>query len=878
MAEVREADGAEMTRTYGEVVRDARARGRVRAIVVGLRECGNVVWTGLAERRGPNDWEGAHAMSSGRGPSGMGLHGFGDDVRYALRKVRREPAFFVFAALIIGLGVGANTAVFSVISPLLLRPLPFEEPDRLVWIANTGETGLSAVTSRTSNLRDFRAMNRSFEAITGYFAFFEYESYTLTGDGPPERLVGVGVARDFLEVLGVSPLLGRNFVEEESIDNGRRAAILTHGFWTRRFGADRGIVGRTLLLNGVPTEVMGVLPPTFDFAATFTPASRVDFLYGFPISDATDQWGNTLAMIGRLRPGATIESAQADLDAVIARIQDADPARWGLGAVVRDLHEQVTGRFRTAMLLLVGAAGAVLLVACANLSNLLLARGRKRDREMAVRNALGANRRRLLRQLTVESLVLALSGGVLGTVLAIVVTKFVSNTSAVSIPMLSTISVDGAALAFTLAVTLTAGLFLGMIPALQATRARAAAALNDASRGSTEGKRGAAVREMLVVSEVALACVLLVGMGLLLRSFTRVLDVNLGFQPEGAMMWQLDTSRSFENADQQIAFFDDLVARIKDIPGVQDAGLTDTPPLGRNRGWGIRAEGVVYDEGGAPSVFPRIVDSRYVQAMNIPLIAGRFLTPDDDADAPRVLILNESAANGLFPNQDPVGRRVLINVGTEAWEVVGVVSDVRHQSLEEGSGFEMYLPYGQAPYFGTLSLVVRSRLPQPSLIASVRNVLADIDPAMPTGDFQRLEAIVERAVSPRRFILLLITAFAGTALLLAALGIYAVLSYSVSQRIPEIGIRMALGETAGAVRRRVVGRTLLLAAFGVFIGAILSFAAARLMTSLLFGVGVTDPITFLGMTAVLLGVALVAGYLPARRASRTDPVGALRAN
>jgi predicted permease len=440
------------------------------------------------------------------------------------------------------------------------------------------------------------------------------------------------------------------------------------------------------------------------------------------------------------------------------------------------------------------------------------------------------------------------------------------------------VSVDGAALAFTLVVTVAAGLLLGVVPALQATRAKSASALNDASRGSTEGRRGAAVREILVVSEVALACMLLVGMGLLLRSFTRVLDVNLGFEPEHAMMWQIDAARPFDDQQQRVTFYENLVREVEEIPGVEAAGLTDTPPLGRNRGWGIRAKGVVYEQNqGPPGVFPRLVDSRYIRAMGIPLLAGRYLTANDGDDAPQVLLLNESAAKGLFPGKDAVGQTVILNGADDEWQVAGVVADVRHQSLEQESGYEMYLPYGQNTDFGTMSLIVRSRLPQTALVQRVRSTLQEIEPAMPTGDFQRVQAIVDRAVSPRRFILLLIGAFAGTALLLAALGIYAVLSYSVSQRIPEIGIRMALGESAGAVRRRVVVRTLVLAAIGIAIGASLSFALARLMRTLLFGIGATDPLTFLGGAAVLMVVAFVAGYVPARRASRTDPVGALRA-
>jgi len=800
------------------------------------------------------------------------MSGLVQDGRYALRSIRRELGFFAFAAVIIGLGVGANTAVFSVMSPLMLRPLPFEDPQDLAWIALRRTGGMSSVTSRTSNLRDYRAMSRSFEEMSGYFAFFEYESYNLTGDGQPERLVGVGVARNFLEVLGVRPLLGRNFVEEESVWDGRPAAILTHGFWMRRFAADPAIVGTSILLNDVPTDVVGVLPPEFDFASTFSPGSRVEFLRPFPISDETDRWGNTLSMIGRLRPGATIESAQADLDVINQQLEEADPDRWGLGATVTGLQNQIAGNFRSAMFVLAAAAAAVMLIACANLSNLLLARGPKRHKEMAIRSVLGADRGRLLRQLMIESLILAGCGGVIGVGIAFGATRLVSNTTAVKIPMLSSVGVDGTALVFTFVLALTSGVLLGIVPALQVSQGQEARTINDSSRGSSEGKRSTSVRELLVVAEVAMACVLLVGGGLLLRSFVSVLDVDLGFEPQDAVAWRVDTNRPFENSAERIAFYDQLITSVEAVPGVEAAGLTDTMPLGRNRGWGLRAKGVVYEEGQAPGAFPRLIDHRYIQVMRIPLIAGRHFTPDDDGESAQVIIINEAAAERLFPGQPAVGQIVL---GGGEREVVGVVGNVRHQSLEQGSGLEMYLPIAQMG-FGTLDMVVRSPLPAESLIGGVRAALRANDPKMPTDDFRTLDSIVDRAVSPRRFILVLLGTFAGTALLLAALGIYGVLSYSVSQRIPEIGIRMALGESATGVRMRIVSRTMILAGTGVVIGAVASFMVGRLMRSMLFGGEATDVMTFVGMALVLMVVSGLAGYLPARRASRTDPIEALR--
>ncbi|MFB3111269.1 MAG: ABC transporter permease, partial [Gemmatimonadales bacterium] len=596
----------------------------------------------------------------------LGIHGLTRDVRYALRAVRREPGFFGLAMLIVGLGVGAGTAVFSVMSPLMLRPLPFHEPDRLVWIAQDSDPtgGMSAVTSRTSNLRDFRSLSQSFDGLTGYNAFFEQGGYNLVGSGEPERLVGAGVAQDFLEVLGVRPILGRNFVSEEGVWDGRPAVILTHGFWVRRFGGEPEIVGTSINLNGEPTEVVGVLPPSFDFASTFAPNTRVDFLLPWPIADQTDRQGNTTSMIGRLKPGVTVEKAQAELDLIIRGLQEADPDRWGLGAAVSGLQEKIAGSYRSAMFLLAAGAGTVMLIVCVNLSNLLLARGSKRTREMAVRSALGATRSRLLRQLIVENLVLALGGAVMGVAIAFGATRAVANSNSLTIPLLRTVSVDGMALLFTLGLAVVAGLLMGIVPALQATDGRGASAINDSSRGSSAGKRSTKLREALVVTEVALACVLLVFGGLFLKSFQNVLDVELGFQPSEAVGWTLSTNRSFETLEEANAFFHQLIANVEAVPGVETAGLIDALPLGRNRTWGtIRALGMEYEDDELQSSFPHIVDHRYLSTMRVPLVAGRHFTANDTRDAPNVVILNESAAKAVFRGQDPIGR-IAINGGT----------------------------------------------------------------------------------------------------------------------------------------------------------------------------------------------------------------------
>jgi putative ABC transport system permease protein len=804
--------------------------------------------------------------------------GVSRDLRYALRAVRREPGFFILAVVIVGLGVGACTAVFSVMSPLMVRALPFRQPDRLVWIANDGNprNGMSAVTSRTSNVRDFRRLSHSFLGLTGYNAFFGQGSYTLVGTGDPERLVGVDVAQDFLTVLGVSPLYGRSFTAEEGVGGDRPAVILTHRFWARRFNGDPSIVGTPINLNGVPTAVVGVLSPSFDFASIFAPGTRVDFLLPWPISDATDRSGNTTSMIARLKPGVTAEGAQAELNLIVAGLKQADPRRWGLGARVSGLSDHIAGPYRKAMLLLVAAAATVMLIVCVNLSNLLMAKASKRAKEMGVRRALGATRGRLVRQLLVESLVLALSGAVVGVAIAFGATRLVASSSGLSIPLLRTVSVDGTALLLSLGLAVTAGIAMGVVPALQATRFGERGALDDGTRGSSAGRHGARLREALVVAEVAMACVLLVVSGLFLRSLTNVLDVDLGFQPSHAVGWTLSSNRRFRSREEMNVFYDDLIARVEAVPGVQEAGLVDALPLGRNRTWGtLRQPGTVYDDDELQSAFPHIVDERYFSAMRIALLAGRDFTPQDTGDADSVIILNEAAARGAFRGEDPIGRTVL-NAG-RSWRVIGVVGDVRHVSLEQQSGWEMYYSFRQLADFQTLDLVVRSRLELAALVPGVAAALRASDPTMPTDEFRPLTGLVDRAVSPRRFILVLLTAFGGVALLLAALGIYGVLSYTVAERAPEIGIRMALGESAPQVRRRVVGRTFALAGSGIAIGVALSLAGTRSIGSLLYGVTPTDPVTFAAMMLVLLAIAMVAGFLPARRASRVDPSTALRA-
>lgn len=797
------------------------------------------------------------------------------DVRYALRTMRRDAGFCTVAVLILGLGIGANTAIFSVANRVLFRPLPFREPERLVWIANTGTSGLSGATSRVANYRDWRAMNQSFEDLSAYFPFSDYRYYNLIGTGEPERLSGYRVAQNFFDLLGVRPMLGRNFDDDECKWNGRPAAILTHGLWQRRFGGDPGVIGRAITLNDQATTIVGIMPEDFDFAGVFVPGARIDLFVPFPITEETDRWGNTLSVVGRLKPGATLPQARAEFELLVDGLHKAHPergTRWG--ARLTALQEQVSGRFRRALIVLLGAVGAVLLIACANLSNLLLARSASRRKEIAVRVALGAGRVRLIRQMLTESTLLACCGAAVGVAIAVAATRSLSGLQAMNIPLLHAIRVDGLALMFATAAAFATGLIFGIVPALQVSGGDLHDGLKENARGSSEGRRGGWIRDALVVSEIALACVLLVGAGLLIRSFLRVMEVDLGFQVSRAAAWSIETGDRLKTGPLEADFYRRLEEAVLAVPGVEAAGVSDCLPFGKNRTWGITALGVQYQPGQFPLAFPRIIDAGYIPAMKIPLRAGRNFNVHDTADTERSIILNQALARRLWPDRDAVGQQVVVT-DRKPWRVIGVVANVRHSSLEEEGGNEMYLPVAQLEA-SSVDLVVRTRLAPEAIAADVRAAIRKVDPTLPTAEFRTLESVVDRAVSPRRFVVVLLSGFAALALVLASLGIYGVVSYSVAQRTQEIGIRMALGASATRVQWGVLRQTLGLAVTGAAIGAAASAVAVRLIASLLYGVQPGDLPTFGAMLVVLTIVATLAGCLPAWRASHIDPMRALR--
>jgi predicted permease len=808
-----------------------------------------------------------------------GLPGFEailQDARYAIRTLRRDAGFTLFVTLIIGLGIGACATVFSVVNSLLVRPLPFRDPSRLVWIANgTDATAdMSARTFQVIPTLALRDRNHSFTDIAGYFAFYGIGDITFADARDPERLTAVGVSEKFFPVLGVSPQIGRLFTAQECARYGTSAVLLSDAFWERRFARDPRIVGSAIRLAGKPSTVVGVMPASFDFGSVFAPGTRVDLFLPFPLTQDTDRWGNTLALVGRLKPGAQLSSAQAEADILGPQISKENKNRNPIHPSFSLLSEHVSGQIKPALLILAGAVLVVMLIVCANVSNLMLARTAARQKEMAIRAALGAGRGRLARQLFTESLLLTGCGALIGVGLAYAATFGIARLTAFNLPLLNEVRMDGRALGFIAVVSVLTGILLGLAPALHVSLPRLNASLGRSGAGGS--REHAWLRGGLVIAEIAFACVLLVGAGLLVRSFVNVMDTRLGFRPQSAATIRIDPDASYDTDARRMAYLNDALHRVRSIPGVQSAGVTDALPLGKNRAWGAAAKSVDYAPDNYPEAFVRIVSDGYFGAMGIPVTHGRDFDERDAAQNGPVIVINESMAHALWPGENPVGKMILGDCAKER-EVVGVVADVRHMALESGSGNEMYIPMRQCSDLISWDLVVRANLPLPALSRALDEVLRPIAPDLPKGGVRPLTQLVDRAVSPRRFIVSLLSGFAVFALILASLGIYGLISYSVHRSAPEIGVRMALGASAFEVQRRILARTLTLAAAGMIAGVVISWVAGRSVGSLLYGVAAADPLTFATAALVLLAVSALAGYLPARRASRIDPMICLRA-
>ena len=801
------------------------------------------------------------------------------DLRFTFRTMRRERGFTFIAVLILALGIGANIAVFSVVNTILLRPLPFRDPQQLVRIVEKDpKAGESSKTYTADATEDFEQQNRSFQSVSGYFAFTGPDNYKLMGTSQPVPVTGILVAENFFNTLGVTPATGRLFRHEEFVKHAGPVTLLSYAFWKRQFGGDRDIAGKTIDLNGTPVTVVGVLAESFDFGSVFSPGARVDLFTPYIMDDFRDD-GNDLALIGRLKPGVTLGQAQKETDQLLPQLYFMHKhPEYGKGYTgqLTELKEYVSGKLRRSLIVLWCAVGLILLIVCVNLSNLLLARTAARGKEFALRGALGAQRGRLVRQLLTESLVLSGAGAALGLGLAYGLLSYLAHQGSLALPLLSSVRVDGAVLGWTVFIGVGAALLFGLAPGLRTSRSNLQEALKDSGgHGASEGKRHDRLRSSLVVIEVALACVLLVGAGLLLRSFLRVLDVDLGFRPSQAAAISVDYDDG-RSAAKRTAIWQDVVRRASAIPGVESAGITDNLPMSRNRSWGIQAKGGSYDGGKFQGIFVYIISPGFIKSMGMHLTAGRDVSWTDLFNNENVVIVNETVARKLWPGQDPIGRIAI--AGGEESRVIGVMADVRETSAEENAGWQMYLPATKK--FGPegAQLVVRSKLPPSTLAPTVMSLLRQMNPGQPAMELKPIQTLVDHATSPRRFFVLLVGAFAGLGLLLASLGIYGVISYSVTRQTQEIGIRMALGATQSRVLTGVIWNTLRLVFMGVVVGTVASIAVARLIASLLFGTAPNDPGTFMGMLVLLGVVALIAGYVPAYRASRIDPMRALRTN
>jgi predicted permease len=798
------------------------------------------------------------------------------DVRFAIRTLGRDRVFTLSAVAIIALGIGASATVFSVADALLVRPLPFRDPDALVWIANGTNGGLSGQTAQVNHLVQLHELDGSFTDVAGYFAFYGIGDANLVRNGDAIRLSSLPVTQNFFSMLGVKPELGRSFTALESAADPTNVVMLSHAIWRSEFASDPAILGKSITVNNTPQTVVGVLPPRFDFGSVFAPGTRIDLFVPFPLTEGNDRQGNTLALIGRLKPGATMAAAAAELAVIAPRITAVHPDRNPFTPHLSTMRAHVVGQIHSALVMLAFAVGTVMLIVCANLSNLLLVRATARRKEMAIRAALGAGRRRLVRQMLTESVLLSATGAVIALLLAILGTRTIARLHTVNLPLLSDVRIDASAFAFIVILATLAGLLFGMAPALQLSELAVHDALKASGRGSTESRRGRRIRTMLVVSEIALACMLLVGSGLLIRSFLRVLDVDLGFRPEMVTAIRIDPDQHVLDSQSRFsAYVNEALQLTKALPGVQAAAIADGLPLGKNRTWGVQALGQATKDGHNATAYVRLTSDGLVSAMGMRLVSGRDIAATDDSASEPVVMINESLARALWPGQEAIGKIAMIDTTRR---VIGVVGDVRHLSLDQASGYEFYIPFRQIVDYPIVDLIVRSRLPATTLAKSIRSALAPIAPNVALNEVQTLGEIVDRSVSPRRFFTMLLGAFAAFALGLALLGIYGVISYTVAHQQQEIGVRMALGASQGIVQRKIIRETLELAIVGILLGTGASWIAAKLLRSQLFGVTSTDPATFIAMIVIVIAVALLSGYLPARRASRIDPTVAFRSS
>jgi len=801
------------------------------------------------------------------------------DLRFGLRMMLRSPGFTFIALLTLTLGIGANTAIFSVVNTVLLRPLPYHDPNRLVVLWESQEQ-VGKESPSLPDFNDWRERNQSFEEM----AVARRDNANLTGTGEPERLLVRQVTSNFFSTLGVSPQLGRAIsVEEEQTK--APVALLSNTLWKRRFGSDPGLVGRPVTLYDQQFTVVGILPPEFQF---YTPADVFVPLSFMPdrLKPAREEHGGIVA-VARLKPAVTRQQAQAEMDVIAQALQQEYPkTNKDVRITINSIYTDMVGDVQPSLLVLLGAVAFVLLIACANVANLLLARSAARQKEIAIRSALGASRVRVIRQLLTESIALSLTGGALGLLVAMWGADLLLAVIPNNVPWVTEIAVDRNVFGFTFTASVVTGIIFGLVPALQASSPDLNETLKEGGRGSSGGRQRA--RSVLVVTEVALALVLLIGAGLMLQTFSRLRQIDAGFNPKNLLSMMLSLSPvKYSEGPKARAFFKQLEQRIATLPNVENAAFTTSVPLS-----GANVTSLLLDS----ESFTSYGDNRltvqssvgvgYFQTMNMPILKGRSFTEQETDKTPLVAVIDENMARDLFPDKDPIGQHIKLNEGTIRFEIIGVVGHIKHLSWEGDAHskvrYQMYSNYNQIPdeWFAqvtrTMSLVARSKSDPATLIPAIRRQVADVDSDQPIYNLKLMDELISNSMSQQRFAMALLVVFAAVAILLAGVGIYGVTSYSVTQRSHEIGIRMALGARRGDVLNMVVTQLLRLVLIGVAIGLGGAFALTRVMTGLLFGVSATDPITFLITSLGLTGVAVAASFIPALRATKVDPMVALR--
>jgi predicted permease len=802
------------------------------------------------------------------------MHTFIADVRYGTRLIRQSPVFGAIAVLALALGIGANTAIFSTVHTLLLRVLPYTDPDRLVMVwEDASFASFPRNTPAPGNYFEWKAQNTVFTdmaATRGAVA-------NLTADGLPEQVLGRLVTANFFQVLGTPPIIGRAFTEEEDRTNPN-LVVISYGLWQRRYAGDPSVVNRSMLVNGIKYTILGVMPRDFVFR-------NREFDYWAPIhfapAERANQGSHYLNVVARLKPGVTLERAREEMNVIAKRLQAQYPRQNDrVGAVVVPLREELLGRTRLAVLVLMGAAGCVLLIACANLANLLLARAVARRREMAVRSALGAGRGRLVRQMVTEGILLSLTGGVFGVAIARAGMTLLAKLVPIGFSAANGAHLDGTVLGFALALSLLTGVLFSIIPAIQASRVSLNDALRQGSHGDIGGRR-ATTRDALVVIEVAAALVLLVGAGLMLKTLARLRAIDIGFRSDHllTMSTVLPRNKYMEPA-RRLAFFDRVMEGVRALPGVESAAYNSTLPfLATGNTQGYRVEGRQAPPGEPGDALLRVGDNQYLKTLGVRLVEGRLSDSRDSGGAPPVIVVNETLAKRYWPKETALGHRITLNGPTLVWRtIIGVVKDVHERGYELEMKPGVYIPYPQVTetWAQPENIVVRAKGDPAALAGAVRRIIASVDPEQPVSAVRTMDEILDRNVEDRTQQMTLLGAFAALALLLASIGLYGVLSYAVTQRSREIGLRMALGASARSVLGMVVGRGLALTGAGLAAGLALAVAGTRFMKTMLYGVDAIDPATFAGVSALLCAIAALACWIPARRASRVDPIVVLR--